>query len=181
MLLNSKKLHIRQLVENRSKVSGNNVNDKTSSITHSECTSSVVEAPDESQNSDGCYDSDTDVDEPSMMMDQEDDLDTDEEKEIRLSPIKTNKRRLHGSQSNSNASAINRGQYVTPIRTQRSVGIHANEKYIQQGSMFVSNGSSTPVQIYRTVTGPTSSSNTQILRQTVVQTSTATSVTTTLY
>ena len=34
--------------------------------------------------------------------------------------------------------------------------------YIQQGSMFVSNGSSTPVQIYRTVTGPTSSSNTQI-------------------
>ena len=50
--------------------------------------------------------------------------------------------------------------------------------YIQQGSMFVSNGSSTPVQIYRTVTGPTSSSNTQILRQTLVQTSTATSVTT---
>ena len=70
MLLNSKKLHIRQLVENRSKVSGNNVNDKTSSITQRECTSSVVEAPDESQNSDGCYDSDTDVDEPSMMMDQ---------------------------------------------------------------------------------------------------------------
>ena len=46
--------------------------------------------------------------------------------------------------------------------------------YIQQGSMFVSNGSSTPVQIYRTVTGPTSSSNTQILRHTLVQTSSVT-------